>query len=167
MPTNAFINNHPMRDAFVGNILRHLVDLIVTQGDDLLEDVAIKFPSRAVSSVLLLGEQGAMSAADIAKTLDQPHQLVTQRIDLLLEFGVVERMSDPKDGRRKVLRLTSAGETQFHSLKTRLAEAELAFAELFEEIACDLPTVAITAIEALSRSSILDRVKSLQNGPTS
>ncbi|MBL4790569.1 MAG: winged helix DNA-binding protein [Kordiimonadaceae bacterium] len=165
MPTNAFINNHPMRGAFVANILRHLVELIVTQGDDLLADVDIGFPSRAVSSVLLLGEQGPMSAADIAKTLDQPHQLVTQRVDLLLELSVVERMSDPRDGRRKVLKLTAKGEIQFRSLQSRLAEAEVAFAGLFEEIGCDLPTVAINALEALSRLSILDRVKALQ-GPS-
>ena len=55
------------------------------------------FPSRSASTVLLLGSGKNLSAADIAKLLGEPHQLATQRVDLLITLGIVSRVDDPRD----------------------------------------------------------------------
>jgi DNA-binding MarR family transcriptional regulator len=162
MTAETYTDTHPLRGAFVANLLGRLVDRIVAQGEDLLQDAGLDFPSRAASSVLLIGERGNISAADIASALGQPHQLVTQRIELLIDLKVVKRISDPKDGRRKILALTNKGTQQFLRLQTRLANAERAFQGLFEEIDCDLPAVAARAMEALGERSILDRVTAIE-----
>ena len=138
------------------------MDLIVEQGEDLLRDAGLTFPSRAASTVLLLGERARLSAADLAKVLGQPHQLVTQRVDLLIELGIVSRADDSGDARRRILVLTSKGKRQFEKLKARLALAEAAFAALSAEIGCDLSGAALSAIAALGRSSVLDRVRALE-----
>jgi len=161
MTTETYIDAHPLRGAFIANQLDQLAELIADQGEALLRDAGIEFPSRAVSAVLLIGERGKISAAEIADTLRQPHQLTTQRIELLIEAGVLDRLDDPQDGRRKILQLTDKGQKQFKQLKTRLAEADRAFAALYKEIRCDLSRKTQQAIEALSQSSILERVKSL------
>ena len=158
-----FLDSHPLRGAFVANALERLVGLIVEQGEDLLRDSGLTFPSRAASTVLLLGERARLSAADLAKVLGQPHQLVTQRVDLLIELGIVSRAGDPGDGRRRILVLTAKGKRQFEKLKARLALADAAFAALFAEIGCDLSSAASSAIAALGRSSVLDRVRALEN----
>ena len=155
----AYVDTHPLRSAFVANPLRRLVELISNQGETLLQDAGLEFPSRTISCVLLIGERGEISAADIAKTLSQPHQLVTQRIDLLIKLGVVERLADPADKRRKILALTPKGVIQFECLKPLLAEADIAFTALFAEINCDLPTIALRMLDALTATPILDRVK--------
>jgi DNA-binding MarR family transcriptional regulator len=154
----SFIDTHPLRGAFVANQLERLVELIVAQGEDLLQEAGVQVPPRAASIVLLIGEHGEIAVADIAKTLARPHQLVTQRVELLIELGVVKRLSDPADGRRKIVVLTAKGVEQHRRLKARLAQAKAAFATLFAEIGCDLPAVALRAMEALKRRPLLARV---------
>jgi DNA-binding MarR family transcriptional regulator len=95
--------------------------------------------------------------ADIAKTLEQPHQLVTQRIELLIELGIVRRADDPDDRRRKIVVLTVKGSEQHRRLNACLVRAKAAFAALFREIECDLPAVVLRAMEALERSPLSAR----------
>jgi DNA-binding MarR family transcriptional regulator len=157
-----FLDSHPLRGAFVANTLERLAALIVEQGEELLRDAGLSIPSRAVSIVLLLGERTHLSAADLAKTLGQPHQLVTQRVDNLIELGIVSRMGDSHDARRRILVLTAKGSRQAEALRTRLTLAEAAFAALFAEVGCDLQGVALGAIAALGQSSVRDRVLAVE-----
>lgn len=166
MSHNTYTDSHSFRGAFVANILGRLADLIVAQGEDLLQDAGLDFPARAVSSVLLIGERGQISASDIANDLGQPHQLVTQRVELLIKLQIIERLHDPNDARRKILTLTDKGAAQFKRLKACLADADRAFEIMFTEINCDLPTIAARAMEALDKSAIRERVKTLQTKDT-
>ena len=157
-----YLDTHPLRGAFVANRFIQLSDLIATQGELMLRDAGLDVPSRAVSILLMIGERGEISAADIAGLLQQPHQLVTQRADLLVELGLIARRNDPGDGRRKILVLTDRGADQFNRLTVRLAQVVEVFAALFAEIDCDLAAMASRAVAALNRSPILERINSLQ-----
>jgi len=157
MAKSSFIDTHFQRDAFLGNLLERLVELIVHQGNDLLAAAGIKVPARAVSTVLLVAERSGITAADIGKELSQPHQLVTQRIELLLKLGILEREIDPLDGRRKVLVLSAEGHCQVKLLRQCLGNANDALIGLQQEIACDLSTATLNAIHALEKRPILDR----------
>ena len=156
-----FVDSHRFSAAFVANQLERLVDVIVTQGNDMLDAAGIRFPSRTVSTVLFVGENAPTSTADIARALGQPHQLATQRVDLLTQLGIFERISDPDDARRKLLRLTPEGRDQFKVLTGRLEKAGQAFETLFAEIGCDLPAVSRRAADALHESSLLTRMKAI------
>jgi DNA-binding MarR family transcriptional regulator len=157
-----FIDSHGMRGAFVANTMERLVNLIVEQGEEFLRSFGVEFPSRAASTVMLLGERGGASAADIGKLLGQPHQLVTQRIELLLDLGIVARIDDAADARRKVVSLTPKGKKQLQRLRKCLTLADAVFAELFAEIGCDLSRVSQRAVAALDRTSILVRIRALK-----
>jgi DNA-binding MarR family transcriptional regulator len=156
-----YIDDHPLSGAFVANQLIRLADMISDQGEALLTDAKLDFPARAVSTVLLIGERGAMSAADIANTLEQPHQLVTQRVELLIKAGVIEKFTDPDDARRKILKLTTEGKDQFARLQTMLSKADKVFSALFLEVSCDLPEIIVQFGGALNNSSLLERSKTL------
>lgn len=153
-----YLDSHPLTGAFVASKFDRLAATIAEQGDDLLLDAGIEFPSRAVSLFMLVGEDRQFSVADIAATLGQPHQLVTQRADILMDFGLIERSGDPADGRRKTLALTGKGEAQYAKLQIILSEAASAFAELFREIECDMPAFAMKAMDALGRATLLERI---------
>lgn len=155
-----YLDTHRFAGAFVANKLDRLAGMFVEQGDELLHDAGIAVPSRAVSLLLLVGEHSQLSAADISVTLEQPHQLVTQRIDVLVELGIVERKTDPADGRRKTLVLTGKGEAYYAKLQVILSEAAIAIDGLFREIECDLSDFAMKAMRALKRASLLDRIQS-------
>lgn len=150
---------HVLKGAFLSNGLLRLVDLIALQGDDLLGDADIIIPSRAVACTLFIGDTDRVSVADIAKALDEPHQLTTQRTDVLSELGLLKRIDDPDDSRRKLLMLTRKGKDQYRRLIIRLAEIEQAFLGLYAEIECDLPIVLARAIEALDRTPMLKRIQ--------
>lgn len=152
-------DSHPLNGAFLARWLDRLSDLIVLQGDELLRDAELDMPSRAVSLMLLIGERGQLSAADAATELGQPHQLVTQRADVLLDLNLVVRKDDPTDGRRKLLALSAKGKLQHDRLLARLSEASVAFAGLFDEIECDLFSVSAKALEALNCISLLERIR--------
>lgn len=49
---------------------------------------------------------------------------MTNRIDRLVERGLVERREDPKDGRGVLVRMTTAGLTRVDAAITRLVDAE-------------------------------------------
>ena len=159
MTTETFLSAHLLRGAFFAHQLDQLAELIAVQGEAFLRDAGIQIPSRAVSTALLIGERGNISAADIAEALDQPHQLATQRIELLISAGIVSRLPDPDDGRRKSLQLTDTGVNQFEKLKQSLKNIDHLFQALFEEVDCDLPNAISRATEALNQSSLLMRLK--------
>jgi len=125
---------HRLGPAFIAYQLERLAELIVAQGNDMLDAAGIIFPSRAVSTVLFIGKHQPTSTADIARALGQPHQVATQRVDLLIQLGIVERIDDPDDRCRKLLRLTRQGTAQFDVLTARLAKAGLAFEALSDEL---------------------------------
>ncbi|MEZ5953128.1 MAG: winged helix DNA-binding protein [Hyphomonas sp.] len=154
-----FRDEHALKGAFVSNKLLRLVDLIADQGDDLLREADITVPARAVACTLFIGDKGQVSLADIAKALDEPHQLSAQRVEGLIELGLLERRDDPKDRRRKVLRLTKSGKAQYQRLLVRLAEIEQALTELYAEIDHDLPAILDRAIDALRRTPLLERIR--------
>ena len=155
------LESHRLAGAFVANTLERLSALIIEQGEPLLQDAGVDFPPRAVSIVLLLGEGEPLSTADIAKALSQPHQLVSQRVDLLIELGIVFRNDDADDARRKMLRLTSRGRVQFRRLVPRLELADAAFRALYDEAGADLMAATLSAIAALQRSPLLARIQAL------
>jgi DNA-binding MarR family transcriptional regulator len=152
-------DSHPLRGAFLANTLERLASLIVAQGEELLRDAGLTIPARAASTILLLGERTRMSAADLARTLGQPHQLVTQRVNLLIELGIVSRAGDSRDARRRILALTARGRKEFETLRAQLILADAAFAALSAEIGCNLAEAATSAIAALERSPVRARVR--------
>ncbi|WP_343264946.1 MarR family winged helix-turn-helix transcriptional regulator [Kordiimonas laminariae] len=163
MTLRNYIDSHALQRAFIANQLNRLADLISDQGEVILEDAGIVFPARATSTVLLIGERGGMSAADIGNILEQPHQLVTQRIELLIKLNIAERVNDPSDGRRKVIQLTSKGQDQFRKLQIFLKDAEQLFTTLFQELGYDLTSIAQETTDALNKSSLRDRMRSIRN----
>jgi len=160
MAPKNFLYSHPMSRAFIANLLDHTSSLVAAQGEFLLQDAGVSFPSRASSSVLFVGERGSASTADIAAALELPHQLASQRVDLLLNLGIFDRVADPNDKRRKILKLTPKGETEFACLKEALRDADKAFAVLFDEIGSDLQNVLERTIAALHQHTVLERVRS-------
>lgn len=153
-------DNHDLANAFVANRLDRLADLIGDQGEEILRDAGIEFPSRAVSTVMLIGERGGVSTADIADALQQPHQLVTQRVEFLIEAGLLNRLPDPSDGRRKILQLTDKGVEQYTTLASRLEKVDQVLVKLFQEVGYDLSHIAMLVIKALARASLLERMNS-------
>ena len=159
MVAKNFRDEHPLQGAFLSNKLIRLVDLIGAQGTELLRDAGIELPSNTVALTLYVGDKGQASLAEIAKALDEVHQLSATRVDSLIQLGLMERRDDPNDGRRKALSLTKKGKAQHRLLLKRLREIEQALAGLYAEIGHDLPVILEAAVEALNRKPLIARIR--------
>ncbi len=158
MQNSNIMDTHPLSGAFLSNKLLRLVETIADQGEVLLDSAGIRIPPRAISTVLMIGEVDNVTAADIASALDQPHQLATQRITLLIELGLIARTPHATDNRRKVLKLTKEGQAQYTLLMDMLGHIRAAMDALYEELGCNLADIAAKAVDALNERPLIDRI---------
>jgi DNA-binding MarR family transcriptional regulator len=158
MRDSNIMDTHALSGAFVSNKLLRLVETLADQGQVLLSSAGIDIPPRAISTVLMIGEIPDVAAADIATSLDQPHQVATQRIAALIELGLITRRPHATDSRRKVLVLTTRGRAQYQSMMVMLEKIRAAMDALFDEIGCDLAAKAVEAVAALQARTLIERI---------
>ncbi len=154
----SFLSSHALSAAFLGYRSGRLLEILSDQGDRYLKNAGLSFPARANLTILLIDEGENISIADITNELKQPHQLVAQRVSLLIDRGLVSKLSDPQDGRRNILKLTKKGRKEVAILRERLEDAICAFDDLFAEIGVDLNLALEKAVAAFSAVPLEDRV---------
>jgi len=154
-------NIHSLAPAFLGHSLTQLVSTIEMQGDQFLKEQGFEAPSRICSVLLTLNTNGDSSIADIAHSLGLSHQLVTQRINLLIKLGVAEEYAHPEDGRKCLICLTQKGKKQAQGLLGISNLAGRAYQELFNELGVDFERVVLQVNTALKERSISLRARDL------
>lgn len=164
MRDSNIMDTHVLSRAFVSNKLLRLVETLADQGQVLLESAAIEIPPRAISTVLMIGEIPDVTAADIATSLDQPHQVATQRIAALIKLGLITKRPHPTDSRSKVLILTARGREQYQTMMVILEKIRAMMDALFDEIGCDLAGKAVEAVAALKARPLIERARELGEG---
>lgn len=163
----SFVDTHPLRAAFVGNRLMRLVDQIIAQGDDLIATAGLSFRASACSTVLLLSESPGQTIADIGRRLEQPHQLVAQRVGVLIKLGLVVRTADSSDARRKILTLTAMGQSQAAILMRVLKDSAAAFNQLEQQLGFDIVACADRVRAALNEEPLAERTRHANAGDQS
>ena len=159
MRDSNIMDTHPLSGAFLSNKLLRLVETMADQGAVLLESAGILIPPRAISTVLMIGELEDVTAADIAASLDQPHQLATQRIDLLIRLGLVTKQPHVTDSRRKVLELTEKGQAQYALMIEMLGHIRDSMDALYDELGCNLAEMAVRAVASLKDRPLIERIE--------
>ncbi|MCR9130095.1 MAG: MarR family transcriptional regulator [Alphaproteobacteria bacterium] len=99
----------------------------------------------------MLLDQGAMTVTELAAALGMTHAGAIKASRQLIDAGLVERMADPGDRRRKPLGLTREGRKSAAEARRFIELARHAYVALFEEIGVDL----YSAIQAMNAA--LDR----------
>ncbi len=153
------IDDEPWARPFLANQLERLAQMIVSQTETLLQKQGIELPARSISSMIFIGEQENTSVAEIARYLNHPHQLVTQRIDGLINLGIVERVIDENDRRQKNLAFTKKGFSQYRKLKKHLNNQIITYTDLFDEIECDLSEVILSTMDRIEKWTLPERQK--------
>jgi DNA-binding MarR family transcriptional regulator len=87
------------------------------------EDPLHLFAVGQVRVMRALFESGPLSASEVGETLRLSPSSVTQIAGRLIKSGLVEKQHDPRDGRLRMLSLTSEGRTQMAARQLRRAEA--------------------------------------------
>lgn len=80
-----FANTEILRKAYLGKHAQNLLFLSSGQVADVYLDRGITIPVRLSSTLQFISQQSGASLADIARALEIPHQLISQRTEKLLK----------------------------------------------------------------------------------
>lgn len=158
MPQRSFVDSHAYFHAFVGNRLDRAVHRMNEQSGAVLSDSGFEMAPQSASCLLFIADNGEASAADIAAALNLPHQVVTQRLNALLDLKLVARHADPADGRRKVIRLTPRGKNEFNRLRVILEDAHAVYGDLNKELGVDISALMLRLMDSLEREPLAERL---------
>jgi len=144
--------------SFLGRLSEALSQRIEEQTRPLFDAAGITVPVRSCSLLTALEAAGEASAAQLARTLGQSHQLVIQKCPALLRLGLVTQHADPTDARRKMFRLTEAGRDQLRRIEEYSAKISDVYRALFEEVG-DVHGAILKALNALADKPLAERFK--------
>ncbi|WP_332817747.1 MarR family winged helix-turn-helix transcriptional regulator [Sphingopyxis sp.] len=142
--------------SFLGRLSEALSQTIEDQTRDLFDAAGIVIPVKSCSLLTALGQAGEASAAELARTLEQSHQLVIQKCPALVRLGLVTQHPDPADARRKLFRLTDKGRAQLAMLGTYSEEITGVYKRLFEETG-DVHAMILKTLKALKERPLRQR----------
>lgn len=135
-----------LRPGFVAHLAERLVDAICTETQRFADEAGIVAPVKTHSALLYLLIRGPASLVEIARSDGQSHQLVASRLAPLEALGLVERLADPDDLRRKPYKLTEAGQDEAAKVRSAISAHAEAQRELARETGLDLMAVLDRAL---------------------
>lgn len=145
--------------ASFGRMVRILKDTIETQVEALAQDCGCTAKAPMLSPILLLAEDGALTAADIARRLDDSHQLTTQRINWLIQNKYAKTGPNKEDARSRSVTLTAKGKKEAEKVVQLSAKLEQAYQGLFAELESDLLKHCRQAVRSLIALPLRERVE--------
>ena len=157
MSRDSYFEKHNLSPVFLGHELGVLRDKIASQGDEFLKRQGLSFPSRLCSTLIVIKENQPVTSAEIGRLLDIVHQHVTQRVNRLIDLGLVYRQVNRQDSRQKDLLLTPEGETQVRQMYRCLELIRQSYEQWFEELDVDLSSAVRRALESLESVTIEER----------
>lgn len=149
-------------EAFVGARAARLTNIIGEQGDEFFEAAGLTVPSRASSTILFINKNGPSSLVEIARALDEQHQLTAQRTQLLEKISIVVRKPDPNDRRRKTFHLTKHGAAEVALIERRCRQAIRIFDALNQELGFNLSAALDAAHNCLLKKSMMERLQEIE-----
>lgn len=158
LPNSPFFEQLSVAQAFAGARAFRLANLIGEQGEALLEKADLVIPARCISLVLFLDQNGPASLVEIARALDEQHQLTAHRAKQLESLSIVTRKQDVNDKRRRTFHLTQKGKGEAKQVEAVCRQGVDIFEGLSEEMGFDLNMVLNRAYALLQQRPLINRV---------
>lgn len=149
--------------AYLGKQLQDLLSICHQQMQKVYESKGLVIPVEGSSTLQVLEPKACLALADIARILEQPHQLVAQRIRKLVALGLVKSQQDPNDGRRTEYVLTNLGKVQWQLLDSLMQESIHVNESLYEDAGTDLSAALNAVTTCLQERSFLQRFLNATN----
>ncbi len=143
--TNSILTSN----AFLAHHARRLAELIISQGTELLEEQALTTPTTSVSTILQIHQAESITITQLAAKLNFTHQMVTLRIASLEKLGLVSRVTEETEKRKKIIRLSSKGQHEAKKLELICEQMADVFDQLNQEVGCNLTDAIIHAEQKL------------------
>lgn len=145
--------------SFIGKYADDLGQLISIQIKPVYQSVGIVVPVKSCSIIHALAYLQQASLMDLAKFLNQSHQLVKQKLPRLLKLNLLLKSHDPNDKRRTLYTLSTLGQQQAELLQQN--PLEQVYQQLSLEVGADIYAVLSAAMEGLKNKDLLTRFQEL------
>ena len=142
----------------LGTLLRHLIELLDGGVEETYRGAGLDYRPRYTPVVRVLLERGPASIRTISDRAGMTHSAVSQTISHMTRAGLIT-MASGADARERVATLSPAAVAMIPALKQHWAATEAAVRALEHEIGTPLAEVAQTAIKALERRPLADRIR--------
>lgn len=146
-------------DAGLGTLLRHLVDLLDGDVEQVYREQGLDCRSRFTPVIRHLESAGPSSIRQIALASGLTHSAISQTITEMLKKGLVESRPG-RDARERIISFTPAGEALLPRLHAVWKGIWAAAGDLSEDIGQPLDRVLAQAITAVGRRPFRDRIMS-------
>ncbi|MEP0449031.1 hypothetical protein [Parasphingorhabdus sp.] len=157
LSNSPFFEQLSVAPAFVGARAFRLANLISEQVQAFLKNADLVIPTQCVSLVLFLDKNGPASLVEIARALDEQHQLTAHRAKQLESLSLVRRKQDANDKRRRTFHLTQKGRVEAEKVEAVCRQGVEIFEDLSEELGCDLNRVLNSAHALLQQRPVVSR----------
>jgi DNA-binding MarR family transcriptional regulator len=152
--------------AFLAHRLRRASESILDATGPFLREQGISAPPRAISTLLLLDERGALGITGISTTLRLTHPLIIKLVRALADSGYVSEERDPQDSRRRLISLTDEGRRQAAIARRLNVAVARAFAGVAAETGTDLLDAVARFEAAIRAKPLADRLaRALRDAP--
>lgn len=143
--------------ALLGKRAEDLSNLIEQQTQPIFDSLGIIVPIKSCSTLLSLIELEQASLAELARKLEQSHQLVKQKLPKLIKLGLIQQQPDKEDKRRTLYSLTSQGKEQSQKIKEYLKHSEVLVDSISSDIGVDIFSAIDQAIQSMRDKSLWER----------
>jgi len=143
--------------ALLGKRAEDLSNLIEQQTQPIFDSLGIIVPIKSCSTLLSLIELEQASLAELARKLEQSHQLVKQKLPKLIKLGLIQQQPDKEDKRRTLYSLTSQGKEQSQKIKEYLKQSEVLVDSISSDIGVDIFSAIDQAIQSMRDKSLWER----------
>lgn len=154
-----------LREPQFGAILFRASQLIGEQGVEAFEALGIDLDARWLSIVLALNANGPMTSTQLSAHIGHSRQVIESRVKPGVASGVFTARPDPEDARRTVYGLGDAARPVIERAVATMAEFERVYDTLWREIGVDLETGLLAMEAALSRRSLIERLREQRAAP--
>jgi len=143
-------------NAAVGGRLRRISERIDRESRAVYKHLGLEFEQRWVGVLIILLERQSATVGELAEGVGITQPSMSQTLRSLQAAKLVSSRPDPGDPRRRIQRLTKAGEALVNKARP-VWEALIGAARELDDIGIDLVTPLERLEDELDKESILDR----------
>jgi DNA-binding MarR family transcriptional regulator len=139
--------------------LKRLSERLAQDVNKIYKELNLNFESKWYLVLELLSRRKMMSIVDIADELKLTHPAIVQFVDQMLKAKLINAQKDSKDGRKRLVSLSTEGKKLLKDLAPVLAVIKTENVNWLKEADNDLLTLIAQLEKSLDRKNMYERIK--------
>lgn len=150
---------HELEELALATRLKRLGERLSQDVSRVYKESALDFEARWFLILELLSRRKSMGITEISEALQISHPAVVQLADQMLEQGLMKAAPDPRDARRRLLSLSTAGRTMHKRIGPMLKVIREENRKWLQQSAGDLLRILGDLEQALDDKSMYQRIR--------